>query len=103
MLSEKLKGKNISPRWAALKIISDDKRTIENIINYTGADIEKDSEITPRADAAGKLLQDSGMTGSKLKDSIVSCIILTAESICNDAVTFENEKYNERTSKSTNF
>lgn len=96
VLSEKLKGKNISPRWAALKIISDDKRTIENIINYTGADIEKDSEITAAADAAGKLLQDSGMTGSKLKDSIVSCIILTAESICNDAVTFENEKYNER-------
>ena len=36
------------------------------------------------------------MTGSRLKDAIVSCIILTAESICNDAVTFENEKYNER-------
>lgn len=96
VLSEKLKGKNISPRWAALKIISDDRRTIENIIKYSGVDIENDSEITAAADAAGKLLQDGGMTGSKLKDAIVSCIILTAESICNDAVTFENEKYNER-------
>ena len=86
----------IKPRWAALKLLDGDARTIENISSYIGFDLRENEEISRALSAALKILEDSGITNCIFKDEIVSCIVKQAEEICAGAVSYGNSEYNER-------
>ncbi len=85
-LIEKIPDCNINKRWIALRLIEGDKKLTASLYEYLGIDELPTDDV----------LQKSGITLQTLKDNVVSCIILSAEEICNDVVTYESSNYNER-------
>lgn len=93
VLENKISTGNI--RWIALKLLDYDKQLVKNISEYIKFDLELDSDINDAVHRAKDILLENGLVGQKLTDTIVSCIVLTAEDICNDTVEFCDKKYNQ--------
>lgn len=96
VLAEKLKGTALNIRWTALRLLENNSEIAESIYRYTGIDLLNDTEVIQHIQTANEMLISDGIDSEKLKDSIVSSIIITAEGICNETVTFNNKKYNIR-------
>lgn len=96
VLAEKLKGTSLSVRWTALRLLENNSEAIESIYRYAEINLLDDEEIIKCVQSAKEVLAGEGIDGEKLKDYIVSSIIITAEGICNEAVSFNNKKYNIR-------
>lgn len=95
MVAPRLLGR-LNPRWVALKLIDYDETLAHALTDYLGFNLLEDEATSSAIAEARQSLAESGLAGDKLRDSIVSCIVLAAESVCGDAVTFENEGYNRR-------
>ncbi|MEG2372724.1 MAG: FeoB small GTPase domain-containing protein, partial [Hydrogenoanaerobacterium sp.] len=83
-------------RWVALRLLDYDdtiKKTLEHSFDKIFLD---NSEIAEKLAVAHAVLAEQGLSGEKLRDSIVACILLTAESVCGDAVIFENDACSNR-------
>lgn len=93
VLSKKFDRVNINCRWTALRLLENEKNLISSIGAYTGIDILSDSEITAAIADAQAALAEGGINSENLTDTIVSCIVLTAEGICSGAVKFKNHQY----------
>jgi ferrous iron transport protein B len=98
VVKEKLDSK-INPRWLSLKLLDYDHSLIAAFNEYLGYDILKDDEIKHALTSAEKLLEDNKITRDSVHDSIVSCIVLTAEEICSTAVHFDNSNYDDKDRK----
>ncbi|WP_312644243.1 ferrous iron transport protein B [Hydrogenoanaerobacterium sp.] len=98
VITEKLNGR-LNPRWVALKLIDYDETLAGTLADYLGCSLLDDPLVVQKIDEARKHLAENGLTEDKLRDSIVSCIVLMAESVCGDAVCFENCNYNARDRK----
>jgi ferrous iron transport protein B len=98
VVKEKLDSK-INPRWLSLKLLDYDHSLIAAFNEYLGYDILKDDEIKHALTNAEKLLEDNKITRDSVHDSIVSCIVLTAEEICSTAVHFDNSNYDDKDRK----
>lgn len=94
-VKERIGGK-LSSRWVALKLIDYDATLTATLNQYLGYDILSDLVLSEKVSEAQKYLTDCGIFGDTLRDNIVSCIVLTAEGICNDCVFFEKCNYNVR-------
>ncbi len=79
ILTAEISDCNVSKRWQALRLL-------ENI-----ADVKNEKVLN--------ILKDNNIKDEALKDIIISCIILTAEDICNQVVLYSNKSYNERDRK----
>ena len=93
VLSEKLEGVKRAPpaRWVALKLLEGDESltaTLEKSLGTAG-----DQEIAEKLREARQSLEDAGVSQSRLRDNIVSCLVLQAESVCADAVSFQKKDY----------
>ena len=93
-LSKVLNGQ-INSRWVALKILENDALLLEEINRYLQTDIFKDQTVQKTIETAKQELLDGGFTENTFKDTIVSSLITTAESLARDVVTYQNVKYNE--------
>ena len=93
ILSQKLQ--KTSPRFTALRLMENDTALINSLSKYEGFDILKDKEILLATKKSIKILEDGGITQENLPDKIVSCLVLTAEDICNGVVEYDREKYRE--------
>lgn len=91
--------KQINTRWISLKLIDSDESLITSLDNYLGFKIKEKSEISENIIKARQHIENNGLPIDHLKDSVVSSILLTAESISTEAVTFEKSDYNERDRK----
>ncbi|MEG1953759.1 MAG: ferrous iron transport protein B [Hydrogenoanaerobacterium sp.] len=83
-------------RWVALRLLDYDdtiKKTLEHSFDKIFLDNNK---IAEKLAVAHAVLAEQGLSGEKLRDSIVACILLTAESVCGDAVIFENDACSNR-------
>lgn len=89
----------ISKRWLALKLIDTNKSIRNSINNYMNYDITNDDKINEKVLEARQYLSTQGISVDKLRDNIVSCIVLTAEGICTDSVKFDKNTYNARDRK----
>lgn len=87
-------GNKISSRWLSLKLLDYDKSLIDELSVYLDCDMISDTTILAAKNKAQTVLKANDITNEKLKDVIVSCLVLTAQDICADTVCFENSNYN---------
>lgn len=94
IIHKKEPDSKISPRWAALKLLEKDKDCTQTINEYLSLNFDTDQEWENAYTGAQNLLASKGITDEVLKDSIVSCLVQTAENICSGTVSFHNKNYN---------
>lgn len=95
-------GASLIPRFVALRLLED--RNSQSSLNLSmskliGFDITKNEEIITALDVAWGILSDENITKERLKDNIVSCLVLNAEGICCEAVCCESCRAIERDRK----
>ncbi|MBQ7076338.1 MAG: ferrous iron transport protein B [Clostridia bacterium] len=95
MLKNKIEDTELNLRWIGLKLLDYDEELVSNISKYVGYDLDKDADFIRVRDNLAK----KGYCGQKLTDAIVSCIVLTAEDICNETVVYSNTKYTKKDRK----
>jgi len=87
-----LKGK-LNTRWAALKLLEDDKSLLDSLDNYLEFNISKNEEILSSIDSAKHYLLSQNIDNDTLKDIIVSTLVRKAENISKDVVLFYSDNY----------
>ncbi|MGE4353401.1 MAG: ferrous iron transport protein B [Oscillospiraceae bacterium] len=87
-------GDKINSRWLSLKLLDQDKSLIREINAYLGEDFLNDPELSDALQAASDFLESQGITTDRMKDMVVSSLVLTAENICRDTVAYEKKTYN---------
>ena len=92
-------GKEVNSRWISLKLIDYDISLIESLSHYLDRDITADEEIASKLSEARAHLDACGVSDDKLRDKIVACVVIAAEGICADAVSYDNRNYNARDRK----
>ena len=76
----------LPPRWTALRLIDNDSSLNSEIEKYYGKDLCGIEEISSAVERAKSHLAENEITCDCLKDRIVSCILLNAEEVCDEAV-----------------
>lgn len=94
LLEEKLPEMN--PRFLALRLLEKNMELIDEISRLYDVDLLMDKEIKECLEKAEKLLFENGISTEKLRDNIVSCIVLTAEDIANGVVLKKSDDYLKR-------
>lgn len=89
----------INSRWLSLKLLDYDQTLINEVNTYLGSDILSDNTVSNAVDSAIDYLNRNKIGSEELKSKIVSCLVLTAEGICNDTVKFNKDTYNSRDRK----
>ena len=96
---EKLSCGKLDSRWLSLKLPDRDPSLLKEIGAYFGADFLKSPALFAAMEKAEKILENSGITQSALKDITVSALISAAENIAVQAVEYKKEKYCSRDRK----
>lgn len=96
---EKKENITINKRWLALKLLDTDKSILNSINTYLDTDITSDNNINQKINEARNYLQNEGISVDKLRDNVVSCIVLTAEGIASECVKFEKKAYDSQDRK----
>ena len=79
-------GSAISARWLALRIIDNDSSLVAEIERFFGKNLDDIAEISEAVERAKLLLAENEITSDCLKDRIVSCILLNAEEVFDEAL-----------------
>ncbi len=85
----------IPSRWIALKLLSEDTQLIEALNNSMQIDIRTDEAVSCALGEARELMNEQKISVEKLRDIIVSSIVLQAEEACADVVSFDKAGYND--------
>lgn len=94
-IEEKVAGK-INARWLALKLLDYDETLVHSLGEYLGYDLMAEEEVKAGIQAGLDHLEEAGITREQLRDKIVASLVLTAEGVCAETVTFHKETYNAR-------
>ena len=97
VIEKKING--INPRFVTLRLLEENSGLISEISDFQGVDLALDSQIKKSLEEAKKVLSDANITTEKLRDNIVSCIVLTAEDLVNGVVTQDSDTYRDRDRK----
>ncbi len=90
-LEEIFEGK-INSRWLALRMLeSKDQSLFEEIKQTYGEDILNNNEIKSLLEVIEEELESKEITHEEIQKQIVSCLVFTAQGLCEDTV-FETEK-----------
>ena len=108
---EKFLPDSLNARWAAVRVLEDDKSFFESLSKYENIDLSANKNLDEKIKASRLRLQDKTYNLEKIKDSIVEAFVNNAEEICKDTVIYKNKNYNQRdrkldklfTSKTTGF
>ena len=84
----------VSSRWIALKLLDYDKQLVDTMSSCLGYDFRGDRQLQECLERAWDGLREQGIDGKKLRDIIVSCVVLTAEDLSNQVVDYTNADYN---------
>lgn len=76
--------RKINPIWLALKILEGEE--VDRISENLGIDLMSDTEIQAAAEHGKALLEENQISVDKLKDMVVSAVVLSAEKIAGMAV-----------------
>ena len=85
--------KRLDKRWLGLKLLENDPQLESQLKLYLGSDFLENDALKAAAVNAAQKLRFCGVRGDKLKDMIVSSIVLTAEKICDGIVTYSGSGY----------
>lgn len=86
-------AKRINTRWLSLRMLDCDESLIRELSAYLGENPFDIVALQRAVDSAREILRQNGIADSEIKDKIVSCIVMTAEGICNSAVTYGDKQY----------
>jgi ferrous iron transport protein B len=89
----------VSSRWLSLKLLEDDDSLLNSLKDYVGYDLTQNELIAQKVTEAARTLENAGVTREQFRDSIVSDIVITCESISNDVTSFERKDYAARDRK----
>ncbi len=89
----------LNPRWVALRLLEGDEGILQSIDSFLGVSLRTLPGMEEALGEAEGLLREGGLEQERLKDVLVSCIVLHAEEMCSDAVFVESEKYAARDRK----
>ena len=95
ILEEQLHGQ-FNSRWLSLKLLEQDSSLLHEIDCHLGSDFLKQEELVKALTITQEFLQKHNITPSTLKDEIVSSLVHTAESICQDVVTYDDASYHHK-------
>lgn len=84
----------LNPRWVALKLIDSDDTLKKSLADFLKIDITTECSVTAAVDAAVQLLKENGIEQEKIKDKVVSCLVLTAQGVCEEVVSCAHCKIN---------
>lgn len=73
-------------RWLALQMLAGNEEVLEQAADLWGEEIRTEPRIQRAFWKAQHYLEEQGLFGQKLRDSITACIVLHAEEICCEAV-----------------
>ncbi len=89
---EKLGGR-LESRWLSLRLLDRDASLMEKVGACLGDRFWEDTDFLETLRRAEEVLAGAGVTADRLKDLVVSGLVLTAEEVCLDTVVFEKETY----------
>lgn len=93
-----LNGK-VNSRWISIKLLENDKSLTDSINTHIGFNIYDNPELINSIKLAKENLLKNGIDEKKLKDEIVSTLILKSEYISKMVLSFKNSKYNNKDRK----
>ena len=88
VLEQKIPDIKINPRWTALKIIGGETELVYKICDFENYDIWGDSDINEAVLKAKSVLNGQNISTQKFKDITSSAVVLCAEDICSDTISF---------------
>lgn len=86
-------GGRLNSRWISLKLLEYDKSLMQSLTNSLGYNILEDSLILKKWIEAKFHLKENHITDDILRDVVVSSLVMTAEGICADVLTYQNKSY----------
>lgn len=90
----------VSARWVAIKLLEGDGTLLRSMEEHLPVSLSDNAELSAALAGAREHLEAAGITKERFKDYIVSGLVLTAESICDEqTVRFTNPAYHERDHK----
>ena len=92
VVAEKL-GKRLNARWISLKLLDQEPSLVQSLTEYLEEDLREDPLVAEKLEEARERLRRSGISPEKMKDDIVSCLVMTAEHVCGDVVSFGRSNY----------
>ena len=98
LLEESVREK-LNPRWVALRLLEGDEGILQSIDRFLGVSLRALPGMDEALGEARVVLLEGGLEQERLKDVLVSCIVLHAEEMVSDAVFVESEKYAARDRK----
>ncbi|MFZ2537987.1 MAG: FeoB small GTPase domain-containing protein, partial [Oscillospiraceae bacterium] len=98
VIADKLNNK-LNSRWVALKLIDSDTTLKNSLSTFLGFDITVDNDVRVAVEKAHALLESNNIEQENIKDKVVSCLVLTAQGVCEEVVTCEHCKINTRDRK----
>ncbi len=93
-----LRGR-ISSRWVSLKLLDGDESLLQSLKEYLGYDLMQDDEISHKVTEARNFLEAAGISTDRLRDQVVTRIVMTCEDIGRKTIKFEEKEYAARDSK----
>lgn len=84
-------------RWLAIKLLENDTSFIKSLEGHFGFSLQNDTELNNALESAKNELLRAGIDENSFKNYLVSGLVLTAESICDEkTVNFQNKEYRSR-------
>lgn len=95
VVAKKAAGR-IDSRWLSLKLLDQDESLMGEIRSRMGDGFLIDEELQAALLEADACLKEQGIGTDERKDMVVSTLVLTAERLCRDTVTYEKTVYSGR-------
>lgn len=89
----------LNSRWVSLRLLDYDDSLGKSLKAFLGFDLLELPEVAQVVKEGREHIYSTGIAPEKLKDILVSCLVLQAEEMCTDAVFFDNCCYNSRDRK----
>ena len=95
LLAARLKGA-LPARWVALRLLEGEEALLAALALRLGEDLREDAELQAALGEAWEQLARDGVSREGLGDRVAACLVLQAEDICNDVVSYGREDYARR-------
>ncbi len=85
----------LNSRWVSLKLLDGDEILLKALQEYLDSDLMADPPLVQKLEEAKTLLDLEGIDRERFRDIIASQVVSCSETICEKAVTKENDKYHD--------
>ncbi len=96
-------GEKWNCRWIALRLLEGSASAVQALCLHTGYDAAKDTALAAVLEQAYAHLALSKITKENIQDKIVACLVVTAEGICADTVSYRGADCRSRDRKIDKF